>query len=551
MSSEPFSLLDSAWLPVLRRSGARELIRPAEITSRIVEDPVVAFDWRRADFDAAAHELLIGLLSTACWQRVADGDAWQEWWASPPDPAELDAAFAPFRDAFVLDGLGPRFMQDRAELGGASVPIGGLLIDEPGEQTRKKNTDLFVKRGRASAFGRPAAAMALFTLQAHAPAGGAGNRTSLRGGGPMTTIVLPGERDAPLPLWHTLWLNTYWDEDWPEPREDELSRIFPWLAPTRTSEGDRSTTPKDNGVHPAQFFWGMPRRIRLDVTAAPESQPCDLTGQEDSVLVTGFRQRPWGISYVGWQHPLTPYYKTKSSDAEWLPLHPQPERLGYRHWIGIVLDDDPDKQLRRRALVISAAEKRLGDLPTSDRGPTRSRLWAGGYDMDNMKARGFVESELPLYLVRPEHRENFDPTVRELVTKARDTASLLGGTVRQALWGNEAPSSDAGDRYLASERFWARTEAAFLDVVGRLAGALGQAADEAGVRAALSAATAEWREELSRHALAIFDELVPLDTLEEQRAMERRVAARRRLFWTLQAKQPATGPKPKRGRKTA
>jgi hypothetical protein len=38
--------------------------------------------------------------------------------------------------------------------------------------------------------------------------------------------------------------------------------------------------------------------------------------------------------------------------------------------------------------------------------------------------------------------------------------------------------------------------------------------------------------------LAIFDELVPLDAIEEQRTMERRIAARRRLFFGL--RQPAS-----------
>src|SRR3712207_6374225 len=107
---EPFSLLDRSWLPILRRSGERVWIRPAEITSRPADDPVIAFDWSRADFDAAACEVLIGLLSTACSRQVSDEDEWEAWWHTPPDSAVLDACFAPLREAFVLDGLGPRFM---------------------------------------------------------------------------------------------------------------------------------------------------------------------------------------------------------------------------------------------------------------------------------------------------------------------------------------------------------------------------------------------------------------------------------------------------------
>ena len=67
---EVFSLIDVSWLPVRRRSGAVERIPPWWVNDRVGEDPVVAFDWPRADFNGAAHELLIGLLSTA----AAPGD---------------------------------------------------------------------------------------------------------------------------------------------------------------------------------------------------------------------------------------------------------------------------------------------------------------------------------------------------------------------------------------------------------------------------------------------------------------------------------------------
>ena len=74
----------------------------------------------------------------------------------------------------MLDGPGPRFLQDQAELDGEAVPVGALLIDTPGANALRKNTDLFVKRGRIEVLSRAAAAIGLFTLNAYAPAGGAG-----------------------------------------------------------------------------------------------------------------------------------------------------------------------------------------------------------------------------------------------------------------------------------------------------------------------------------------------------------------------------------------
>ena len=60
-----FNLINAAWLPVRRRSGAIEHIPPWRVTDGIAEDPFVAFAWPRPDFNGAAHEFLIGLLSTA------------------------------------------------------------------------------------------------------------------------------------------------------------------------------------------------------------------------------------------------------------------------------------------------------------------------------------------------------------------------------------------------------------------------------------------------------------------------------------------------------
>ena len=110
MNGAAFSLLSHRWIPVLRASGARETIRPNEITSRMADDPVDAIAWGRADLDAATREFLIGLLATAC--RIDARDRWREWFKIPPTPEELAAAFTPLVPAFLLDGPGPRFRQD-------------------------------------------------------------------------------------------------------------------------------------------------------------------------------------------------------------------------------------------------------------------------------------------------------------------------------------------------------------------------------------------------------------------------------------------------------
>jgi CRISPR system Cascade subunit CasA len=535
MSREALSLLDSAWLPVRRASDARARIRPAELTSGIEDDPIVAFDWPRPDLDAASREFIIGLLSTACCRQVVD--AWEDWWEEPPDAAALDACFAPYRHVFLLDGPGSRFLQDFDELDGGSVPVGALLIDSPGANALKKNTDLFVKRGRIEALSRAATAIGLFTLSAYAPSGGAGHRTSLRGGGPLTTLLLPGSQspDQNVPLWHQLWANVFWDEEWDDPanRQEE---VFPWLATTRVSDKGQITTPED--AHPAQAFWGMPRRIRLDFESNDERAPCDLTGEVDPVVVRSYRTRPHGCNYAAWSlgHPLTPYYRSKATDPAWLPVHPQPGRISYRDWVGLVLADVAGQNATRApAAAVVGAERRLGWLaPEVRRG---ARLHAAGYDMDNMKPRGFVESEMPLRLVGDDIRADFELVLRELVLGAREAQGILSRAVRNTLSEREAPGADAGSRGLARDRFWDETERPFHDAVAALADALeaieaetwpGVDKKDDAIRKILARAREGWRDLLRRTTLSIFDALVPLYQIEERDA-ERLVAARRNL----------------------
>lgn len=334
-----YDLRDAPWIPWRRRSGVVDWGPPSALTDRIVEDPVVALAAPRPDFDGALQEFLIGLLTVAL--QPADEDQWEEHWHAPPSSDDLSMALEALPSAFDLDGGGARFFQDLSadELEHAKkVPIDQLLIDAAGEQTQLLNKDLFVKRERVARIGRPAAAMALLTMQTYAPSGGQGHRTSLRGGGPLTTLVDPRVdlTGAPhahdLPLWRKLWANvetkTQWAARMPHPQA--LDTVFPWLGPTRVSDPKSGAPTRPPDVHPLQAYFGLPRRIRLEFSSAGR---CDLTGLDDDQTVVGFRMRTYGSQYVGWRHPLSPHYRAKAK-GELLPLHGQPNGIGWRDWGG-------------------------------------------------------------------------------------------------------------------------------------------------------------------------------------------------------------------------
>jgi CRISPR system Cascade subunit CasA len=328
------------WIPVKTRNG-RKYIRPDQIT-----DPDVLFpDWSRPDLNIACIEFLIGLLFMAC--PPENDEDWEE--RRKPDAEGVRTQLARYAGAFNLGGDGPRFMQDLEafENDGDPTPVDMLFIDSAGSNTARNNADLMVHRARYPTLPPAEAAMALYALQAFAPTGGAGNRTSMRGGGPMTTLVVP---HADCSLYDLVWANV--PDGFPA-RMDDL----PWMRPTRLSNAkDAITCPIGNGM-PVETFFGMPRRLRLT-----------FTGQ----AVSGVVQRPYGTNYALWEHPLTPYYRLAGNGIAASASSGRIVRLsqlaGYcmreRQWPARArpnLADLPGQGTRKRIPACAGSGCRLGD----------------------------------------------------------------------------------------------------------------------------------------------------------------------------------------------
>ncbi|MBE0490257.1 MAG: type I-E CRISPR-associated protein Cse1/CasA, partial [Halomonas sp.] len=334
------NLLNAPWLPFRTREGAIDYRPP----TAVADPEIVDLALPRADFQGAAYQFLIGLLQTSLPPQ--DLSDWLDRFLEPPGKDELEALFAPFAAVFELDGDGARFMQDLDPLEDIKeTTVSGLLIDSPGANGIKNNTDFFVKRGRVEAMCEDCAALALFTMQINAPAGGAGIRVGLRGGGPLTTLVLPEAADAS--LWFRLWGNivtpralTRSGQSWQPPRVDDDS-LFPWMAPTRVSD-KKGTEVLPESMHPLHPYWSMPRRFRLVF----EDEPCrcDLCGREVAHAVRRIRAKKQGVNYDGpWLHPLTPYRRDPKKPQEPpLSTKGQPGGLGYQHWSNLVLQDAED-----------------------------------------------------------------------------------------------------------------------------------------------------------------------------------------------------------------
>lgn len=522
------NLISSPWLPVRRLSGARKWIAPAAITSRFDGDPVLALDFPRPDWNAAVTELLIGLLAVVAAPRSTD--AWADRWATPFTLDELAKRLERIAFAFDLDGDGPRAFQDLDRLADAETkPVTSLFIEAAGENAADNNTDLFVKRVDAPAICPAYAAAALVAMQAYAPAGGRGYMTSMRGGGPLTTLALPRRRVGPnviTTLWDVVWAAVPpHDPGEPLPEDDAPSEawgtVFPWLARTEANV-------RRDDAHPLQAFFAMPRRFRLEFESAGDGG-CMLGGLSSSLLLRTVRHKTPGTRFLGWQHPLSPY--RSDDDSGKIAFRPRPGGDTYRDWMRWV--EAPVDTRSEPARCLALWKERLAvirDYAKLDDGQSfrtadvwQSGVLACGFALEPGKAKAlaWLEARVPFFDPPPNANAgqwgyDFRISAERLVAgtdKARDELR------RQALiavfgkwdagkqsWRIDAPGKPFDDLL---DRLWRETEPAFRAALAELRSAPADL-DRRVRRSFLGV--------LRRTTLRLFDEAAGTDDLADMNA---------------------------------
>ena len=484
------NLITDPWIPVRLADGTRTTIRPAGITAQ--DNPPVALDAPRADFNGALAQFLIGLLQTTFAPR--DDDEWIERLEEPPSIEMLDQAFSVHADAFVLDGEGPRFMQDASVMDEKYDlrTIDGLLIET--------NETHFNKPGRIKHLCRECAAVALFTLQINAPEGGRGHYTSIRGGGPLTTLLkLDESNGTAATLWDHIWLNAL---PTAHRASENAEAIFPWLTPNRFIKATIGTYVYPEDIPFAHYYWCMPRRILLQAELQP-NRSCDLCDNVTDTGYSGYYTRPNGIHYAKepvWSHPLSPHLlrgKTKDPQVE----HPQPGGITYRHWLGYVIGSGKDQD----AVINAQNIRHFLTLKTTEE---QCIVWAFGYDMKSNKARCWYEANLPLYQVPKKIQERFTLRMKTIVQAAEEVASALQDCIKDALASDQTLKQAKKNKSLQAalkqyqswirDSFYQHTETDFYARLPRLIERIPQDQDRS--------VLAEWHQALQGAALALFDE---------------------------------------------
>jgi CRISPR system Cascade subunit CasA len=257
-----------------------------------------------------------------------------------------------------------------------------------------------------------------------------------------------------------------------------------WVHYTGGNPGHQNRRGQPLDVHPDQHFWAIPRRIFLLNESAVLSQRCDICGVADTKLYRQYLTKNYGVNYEGpWLHPLSPHYLSK--DGQPNPVHPQPGGIGYRHWLGLV-ENNADAT-RRIARVVEQYRR----LQRED-----GRLWAFGYDMDNMKARCWYEAEMPMIFASEDIELEYKVQIEVMIEVALQVALELRKQVRNALFGPYAQIR--GDLSYVDSQFWSETEPAFYTLLGRLRNSLIAREDSTSL-------LREWYTTLVRTARLVFD----------------------------------------------
>ncbi|HHT4843877.1 TPA: type I-E CRISPR-associated protein Cse1/CasA [Klebsiella aerogenes] len=469
-------LITEKWLPVIFSSGEKTRISLLDLLDNRIQD----LAYPRADFQGAAWQMLIGILQ--CTVAPEDKEDWGDIWQDGIDPENWISALQTLSSVLQFGEQKPSFLQSYDPLDSDYSSISGLLVDAPGGNTLKLNKDHFVKRGKVEQICPYCAVIALFAIQTNSPAGGAGYRVGMRGGGPLTTLVVPQEEDK-FPLWKKLWLNVLPQEVMPATEQYPL--IFPWIAPTITSEPGKSggiVTPEN--AHPLQSYWGMPRRIELDFTHTVAGI-CDLCGEHHEALLLQMRSKNYGVQYDSWRHPFSPYRQVlKDPSAPWLALKGQPGGLSYKDWLGLMLNREDKFNKMQPAKVVRTAGQR-----------NKMSLWCFAWDMDNAKARCWYQHRIPL--ISFPYEEQFLDVLNKVLVLASEALSQLRNALKSAKF--DSPKEAKMDFSMVDIAFWQETEPAFRTLQEALV------VDPLRRNPLTGSAVRQWERELMLYLFHVFD----------------------------------------------
>lgn len=537
-----FNLLFDSWIPVKTRNGENKPIKAYEI----VQKDIIALDAPRADFNAALMQFLIGLLQTIMAPK--NSREWRLLFKNPPSKEELKFKFESIQEAFYLNGDGYRFMQDASIQNKDNLkPIEEIIFGGPGDNTKKKNVDHFVKNQSIKGLCLSCSASAILTANIFADNGGPGYFESMRGNGFISNLVCIDEEkgsgkenNLEALLWKNLWLNILpndylkgdlnketflWSTDTPDCDEkrkkltlnirglDEKLKSTTdkkakkdLIGEKKQAQRDRKnlTTIYQESSHPMQVYWAWLRRLYLNIEYQ-EDISCDICGKSRVISKYIFKTNK-GYNYPKylWRHPLSPYRKALSGEYEdkFLPIKMTVSGLPYTYWNDFVTTTE--KQFPSQ--VISHHLKKTISPET------QLIIWSFGFAMDSHSPLGWYESKTPLYLLEEkEQRQVFETEIDKYIQAANKISDNWAGYLVYAIknaWFDESKDKNKVQKKSfnndkaaeIAKCFWNNTESKFYELVKALYDNAHQLTDEKKVEF-----RRDWYEHIKNEAKKLFD----------------------------------------------
>lgn len=460
------NLLIDNWIPVLRKDGSTDKISPIGLLSDSDDNPAVEINSVRPDFDGAIMQFLIGVYQVLL-SPEEDEDC-NEFFKTKPSVDSLKERIDLIAPAFVFDEGDHRFMQDPSADGSdEDRDINKLLLDN----SSKPNMH-FIKEGTIQHICPHCVAMALITLQLNSPVGGRGHWTSLRGGGPLTTLVCMSDDEKT--LWKNIALNILSNEKFPTKEDtavnpDDVSRIFPWLRDELPNSDVVPEILPGGDMHPYHVLFNLPRRIWIDFNDTVSGE-CDLCGAKSNSLVKTYRTYNHGMNYNNsfWHHPFTPY-KYSDKEDEWSPVLCE-ESIGYNNWIGYVCSSPEDSLKPQPAKVVDKVSERFREI--SD---LKINMFGYAMEKGKAKARVWTQATFPTIPIDDAYRKKFLKEVSYLIQTAEKIMAFTVTNIKLSYTKsaeNKKSSINQGKFSDVRAAFWHQTEPLFYDTLPLLVKAL-------------------------------------------------------------------------------
>ncbi len=291
------NLLTDPWIPV-REEGVFRHLRLREL---LCSEGDRRLSLPRDDMEMTALQMIVCLVQVIF--MPADADELKMHIASPMDEADYDTAVEPFVEWFDLVHPDHPFMQVRGVKAQHITGIQKLFVGLPeGSGHTFFNTASEVTKACASC-----TAIAIFNQASNSPSFGGGFKEGLRGGTPVTTLVVGDS------LRETIWFNVL--------NKEYIVTLLPWIHDVKDMpvwvqpiESGKDIPVYDIGLLRG-LFW-QPVHVELDSSYGMGR--CDVCASKELSLYGGFKKEKFRFNVIGiWPHPHSPrYWNVKGGDRK-------------------------------------------------------------------------------------------------------------------------------------------------------------------------------------------------------------------------------------------